>query len=167
MKYIARVEDHEFIVEVGNDNTVTINNRTYRLDMQSIGDQQIYSMLLSDHSYEVFVNRNESGYDVLVAGERHEVSVEDEYTRRIANIGGKTHALKGEAQVKAPMPGLVVSVKAREGDVVKHGQGLVILEAMKMENELRAPWEGVVKQIKVSAGQKVDQGQVLLIVAAE
>lgn len=167
MKYIARVDDHEYLVDVGSDNTITINGRSYRLDMQSIGDQQIYSMLLSDHSYEVFVNRIESGYDVNVAGERHEIVVEDEYTRRIQGIGGKTRGPKGDAQLKAPMPGMVVAIKAKEGDVVKSGQGLVILEAMKMENELRAPWGGTIKQIRITAGQKVDQGQLLMVISAE
>ncbi len=167
MKYIARVADHEYTVDVGNENTVTINGHTYKVEMQSIGGQQIYSLLLGDHSYEVFVNRNEASYDVLVAGERHEVSVEDEYTRRLSGMGGAARGPKGDAQVKAPMPGLVVAVRAKEGDQVKNGQGLLILEAMKMENELRAPWSGTIKSIKVSAGQKVEQGQLLMVIAAE
>ena len=167
MKYIARVDDKEYIVDIINDTTLQINDQTYRINLQNIGSEQIYSLLLGDHSYEVFVNRNESSYDVLVAGERHEISVEDEYTRRLAGASGQTRGPKGEAQLKAPMPGLVVAVRAQEGDRVKSGQGLVILEAMKMENELRAPWGGTVKSIKVSAGQKVEQGQLLMVITAE
>ncbi|MBI5877596.1 MAG: biotin/lipoyl-binding protein [Chloroflexi bacterium] len=167
MKYIARVDEREFLVDVGNDSTITINGTTFRLDMRSIGDQQIYSLLLSDHSYEVYVNRIDTGYDVHLAGERHEVVVEDEYTRRIHGIGSQTRSPKGDAQLKAPMPGMVVAVKAKEGDLVKSGQGLVILEAMKMENELRAPSAGTIKQIKIAAGQKVDQGQLLMVISAE
>lgn len=167
MKYIARVADHEYVAEVSGDNLLTLNSRTYKVNMQSVDGEQIYSLLLGDHSYEVFVNRTETGYDVLVAGERHEVSVEDEYTQRLTRLGGKARGPKGEAQVKAPMPGLVVAVRAQEGDQVKSGQGLLILEAMKMENELRAPWNGTIKSIKVSAGQKVEQGQLLMVIAAE
>src|SRR5713226_4283563 len=102
MKYIARVADHEYTVDIGNDHTLTINGRTYKVQMQNIGGQQIYSLLLGDHSYEVFVNRNEASYEVLVAGERHEVTVEDEYTRRLSRIGGETHGPKGDTQLKAP-----------------------------------------------------------------
>lgn len=167
MRYIARVAEREFTVDVEGDNAVTINGHAYRLDMQKVGDEHIYSMLLSDHSYEIFVNRTESGYDILVAGERHEVMVEDEYTRRIAGIGGKAPALRGDSPLKAPMPGLVVAVKATEGESVQRGQGLVILEAMKMENELRAPFAGTIKQVKVVGGQKVDQGQTLMVLSAE
>jgi len=167
MKYIARVDEKEYLVEVGSDNSVIIDGRSYRLDMRSVGDQQIFSLLLSDHSYEAYVNRLETGYEVQVGGERHEVIVEDEYTRRIHGIGGKARAATGDAPLKAPMPGLVVAIKAREGDIIKSGQGLVILEAMKMENELRAPVGGVIKQIKINAGQKVDQGQLLLVITAQ
>jgi biotin carboxyl carrier protein len=167
MKYIARAADKEFIVEVGNDNSISINGRTFKIDVQSIDGDQIYSFLMGDRSYEIFVNRTETGYEVLVAGERHEVTVEDEYAQRIAKIGSGAHGPKGDAQVKAPMPGIIVAVRAHAGDVVKAGQGLVILEAMKMENELRAPWNGTIKAVKVSAGQTVEQGQLLMVIAAE
>ena len=167
MKYVARVGEHTYLVDVLSDNSLSINGHTYNVNMQTVDGDQVFSFLLNDHSYEVFVNRTDNGYDVLVAGERHEVSVEDEYTQRLHKLTGKARGPKGEAQIKAPMPGMVVAVRASEGDAVKSGQGLVILEAMKMENELRAPWNGTVKQVKVLAGQKVEQGQLLMVIAAE
>ncbi|MEP7198669.1 MAG: biotin/lipoyl-containing protein [Chloroflexota bacterium] len=167
MKYIARVAEREYAVEVAGDNTVSINGQTYKVDARSIDGDQIYSFLMGDHSYEMFVNRTETGYDILVAGERHEITVEDEYTQRLTKLGGTSRGPKSDAQVKAPMPGLVVAVRASEGDRVTSGQGLLILEAMKMENELRAPWNGTIKSVKVAAGQKVEQGQLLMVIAAE
>ena len=167
MKYIAHAGDKEYSVEISGENAIAINGRTYKVDAQSIDGDQIYSFLMGDRSYEIFVNRTETGYEVQVAGERHEVTVADEYTQRITKLSGGMHAPKGDTQLKAPMPGLVVAVRAREGDAVKSGQGLVVLEAMKMENELRAPANGLVKSVKVSAGQKVEQGQLLMIIAAE
>lgn len=67
----------------------------------------------------------------------------------------------GSAQVTCPMPGAVLAVKAKEGDVVKAGQTLVVVEAMKMENEIVAPVDGTVKQMLVRAGDTVDTDQVL------
>jgi pyruvate carboxylase subunit B len=61
------------------------------------------------------------------------------------------------------MPGLVVRVEVGEGDPVKPGDGLVVVEAMKMENEVRSQQKGVVKQVFVKQGMTVDQGQTLLI----
>ena len=168
MKYIAHAGDKEYIVEITGENTIAINGRSFKVDAQSIdGGDQIYSLLMGDRSYEIFVNRSDAGYEVVIGGERHEITVEDEYTRRITKLGAGMKAPQGDAQLKAPMPGMVVAVRASEGEQVKSGQGLVILEAMKMENELRAPRDGTVKSIKVSAGQKVEQGQLLMIISAE
>ena len=62
----------------------------------------------------------------------------------------------------APMPGLVVRVNVREGDEVRSGQGLVVMEAMKMENELRATAAGVVRRVVVAAGSAVEKGALLV-----
>ncbi|PYP09034.1 MAG: hypothetical protein DMD59_10365 [Gemmatimonadetes bacterium] len=62
------------------------------------------------------------------------------------------------------MPGLVVRVEVREGQVVEVGEGLVVVEAMKMENELRASSRGVVEQIHVSPGQRVEKGAPLVTI---
>jgi biotin carboxyl carrier protein len=60
------------------------------------------------------------------------------------------------------MPGTVLDVKVKEGDSVKYGDVLVILEAMKMENEIFAPADGVVASVNVSAGAAVNAGDVLV-----
>ena len=64
----------------------------------------------------------------------------------------------------APMPGTVVRVEARQGDAVRAGQVLVVLEAMKMEHQVRAPLDGRLAELSVSVGQAVDQGAVLAVV---
>ena len=68
----------------------------------------------------------------------------------------------GEGVVSAPMPGKILRILVREGDQVKVGQGLLVLEAMKMENEIPAPKDGVVKRILVKEGDTVDTGQALV-----
>ncbi len=68
----------------------------------------------------------------------------------------------GENVVTAPMPGKVLRILVREGDEVKVGQGLLVLEAMKMENEIPSPKDGVVKKILVKEGDTVDTGQPLI-----
>jgi biotin carboxyl carrier protein len=73
-------------------------------------------------------------------------------------------AESGEFHLKAPMPGLVVAVPVEEGQQVKKGQVLVILESMKMQNELKSPRDGTVARIRVRAGESVEQKQALLSV---
>ena len=66
--------------------------------------------------------------------------------------------------VKAPMPGTVLNIKVNNGQKVKKGDVLVILEAMKMENEITAPIDGVVVQIVVGKGAAVSTGDVLAVI---
>jgi len=67
--------------------------------------------------------------------------------------------------VNAPMPGNIIRVDVKQGDSVKSGQVLVILEAMKMENEIVAPKDGTVAQVVTSKGAVVDTGSPLVVIA--
>lgn len=73
----------------------------------------------------------------------------------------------GEAIVSSPMPGIIVGVPVAVGDVVRHGDKVVILESMKMENELRAPCDGVVTHVHVAAGASVEKDQPLVGISQE
>ena len=70
----------------------------------------------------------------------------------------------GEA-VNAPMPGTILKVNVQNGQAVKEGDVLVVLEAMKMENEIMAPKAGMVSQVLVSKGSSVDTGAPLVVLA--
>ena len=67
--------------------------------------------------------------------------------------------------VSAPMPGNIIRVDVAQGDTVKAGQILIILEAMKMENEIVAPMDGTVAQVVTSKGSVVDTGAPLVVIA--
>lgn len=67
--------------------------------------------------------------------------------------------------VNSPMPGNIIRVDVKQGDTVKAGQILVILEAMKMENEIVAPKDGTVAQVITSKGAVVDTGAPLVVIA--
>jgi biotin carboxyl carrier protein len=67
----------------------------------------------------------------------------------------------GSVKVNSPMPGKVLALKAKVGQSVKHGDVILVLEAMKMENEIVAPGDGVVASINVSTGEMVEAGALL------
>jgi biotin carboxyl carrier protein len=69
----------------------------------------------------------------------------------------------GGNSITAPMPGTILDIKVKEGDTVKSGQVLVILEAMKMENEIMAPADGKVVSISTNKGASVNAGDVLVV----
>lgn len=74
-----------------------------------------------------------------------------------------TAAVAGE-EVVAPMPGKVLQLKVSEGDSVKEGDTLLILEAMKMENEIVANASGSIKKIIAAVNDMVDTGDVLMVI---
>jgi biotin carboxyl carrier protein len=75
--------------------------------------------------------------------------------------GREARPISRDGRIKAPIPGLIKTVLAAEGDRVEAGQPLFILEAMKMENEIHAPKSGVISQISVKPGQDVMLHEVL------
>ena len=74
-------------------------------------------------------------------------------------------ALSDGEPVNAPMPGNILRIDVKEGDKVKAGQTLLILEAMKIENEIAAPKDGTVVQIATSKGAVVETGTPLIVLA--
>jgi len=69
----------------------------------------------------------------------------------------------GDNTVTSPMPGTILGVKVKEGDAVKAGQLVIILEAMKMENEIVAPADGVVASVAVKEGDTVETDATLVV----
>ena len=67
------------------------------------------------------------------------------------------------AQVNAPMPGTILDVKVQQGQAVKKGDVLMVLEAMKMENEIMAPHDATVAQVLADVGTKVDTGMPIIV----
>ena len=94
----------------------------------------------------------------------HQVAVEILDPLRDGSDSGPGGEAPGKTEVRAAMPGKVVSVKVRIGDQVDRGQGLIVLEAMKMENEVPAPRTGTITAVTVEAGQTVETGTLLATV---
>ncbi len=79
------------------------------------------------------------------------------------NAGGAAGASKKSYRVRAQMPGKIVRVLVKPGDLVQAGQSLLVMEAMKMENEIKAQEQLIVQDVKVSVGQAVESGADLVI----
>ena len=111
--------------------------------------------------------RGGTGVEVVIGGWRFEFEVEDAERhdlRERATSGREAGAHHGPTDVRAIIPGRVVSVAVAPGDPVAAGQRLLSVEAMKMENELRAPRAGTVERIAVAAGQTVELGDTLVVI---
>ena len=70
-------------------------------------------------------------------------------------------------RLTAPMPGRIIQLYVKRGDRVKHGETLLVLEAMKMEHSILAPGEGIVEAIDYAVGDLVEEGVALLSLTIE
>jgi biotin carboxyl carrier protein len=164
MKYITTVEDKQYLVEIIDEKHVSVDGKIYNVDFESVSGQPVFSLIVDGKSHEAYVQEGDETWQVLLRGQLYPVIVEDEREKRLRAAAGGGVAETGEFHLKAPMPGLVVSIPVSEGQEVKKGQVLLILESMKMQNELKAPRDGKVSRIKVKPGESVEQRQPLLSV---
>ena len=81
-----------------------------------------------------------------------------------APVVARPAATSSKSGIKSPLPGVILDIKVKEGDTVKKGQLIAILEAMKMENNINADKDGVVSAVKVNKGDSVLEGTDLIII---
>jgi len=127
-----------------------------------IRDDGELGLLVGGEVLRGLVGTREDGLTVVLDGQSVDARVLDERAARLASASAGGRPRTSELTVRAPMPGLVVSVSVDVGQAVARGETLIVLSAMKMQNELTAPSDGIVKEILASAGQTVDQQQVLI-----
>ena len=164
MKYITTVEDKQFLVEIIDDKHISVDGRVYEVDFESVSGQPVYSLIVDGRSHESYVAAGDHEWQVLLRGRLYPVTVEDEREKRLRSAAGGGVAETGEFHLRAPMPGLVVTILIEEGQAIKKGQVLLILESMKMQNELKSPRDGVIGRVRVKPGETVEQKQTLLSV---
>ena len=164
MRYITTVEGRQFLVEIMDEKHVSVDGKVYEVDFESVSDQPVYSLIVDGKSHEAYAAQGEDNWQVLLRGRLYPVMVEDEREKRLRSAVGGGVAETGEFLLRAPMPGLVVAIPIEEGQAIKKGQVLLILESMKMQNELKSPRDGMVGRVRVKAGETVEQKQTLLSV---
>ena len=131
-----------------------------------IGDQKITAeftpntdgggiLAIDGRSYPIFSARRKDSIVVSVGPASFEFKPAEAASRRRARG-------LAAAEITAPMPGKVLKVLVRDGDLVEAGQPLVVIEAMKMETTLAAESAAIVKHVRAEEGQTVDHGAVLI-----
>ena len=164
MRYITTVEGKQFLVEIIDEKHISVDGKVYEVDFESVSGQPVYSLIVNGQSHEAYAAQSEDNWQVLLRGRLYPITVEDEREKRLRSAGGGGVAETGEFLLKAPMPGLVVAIPISEGQTIKKGQVLLILESMKMQNELKSPRDGTLGRVRVRVGETVEQKQTLLSV---
>ncbi len=126
-------------------------------------DNSSFKVYKSDKIFKVEIIEH-SGKDIKmkINGQLLEVKVSDHIDKILKKLGMNMNASNQVKEVKAPMPGSILSVVAKEGDSVVKGDQLLILEAMKMENVIKSPGDGVIGKIHIQEKENVEKNQVLV-----
>ena len=117
-----------------------------------------YTIALNDRNYEVEVELAEA-----MSMETYRSFMPAAPAPAAAPAAAPMVSGSGEA-ITAPMPGTILKVNVTQGQAVKEGDVLCVLEAMKMENEIMAPCSGTVTQVATSKGSSVDTGALLAVI---
>ena len=169
MKIYAEIKDKVNIFEQHTRNGYQVlreNNKIQQYSFTYLGLNR-YSLIHNNKSHLVHINLENGIYHVHLDGEYFPIRVEDERSRMLRQLVQKAAQQTGEQKITAPIPGLIKSLRVKEGDKVKAGDGLLILEAMKMENEIHSETKGVIKKVMVEAGAPVTQDQIILIIESQ
>lgn len=161
--YQIKVND-KFDFEISSDQQPKVNGETVDLDIAALSGNKM-NVLHNNQSHHIEIvelNQIEKIATVKVNGNIYSLTIKDQFDQLLAQLGMDNLAANKVLQVKAPMPGLVLNVLVVEGDVVKKGDSLLVLEAMKMENMIKSPSDGTVKKIEIKQGDKVEKNQVLI-----
>jgi biotin carboxyl carrier protein len=151
MKVILEVDGAEhdaFVLREADKLKVTLDGESFDVKLTE------GTVTLAGHTYRIELRER----DAIIDGTPLPFRILDVKTGAAGGEGGGARG----ARVKPPMPGKIVSIAIAEGDEVKAGQVLLILEAMKMQNEIVAPSAGLVKKLHVKPGQNVEGKDVLI-----
>jgi biotin carboxyl carrier protein len=148
----------------GNDFEGHLNETLVTGSFIKINDHQ-YHLIHNNQSYNVDVmkmNHAEKTMVLKINSVKYSVELKDKYDELLRSLGMDNVGSAKVNQIKAPMPGMVLNVLVHEGNEVKKGDVLLVLEAMKMENMLKSPTDGVIKKIAVQKGNAVEKNQLLI-----
>ena len=163
MKYFVRHGDsvHEVVIE---GEQVSFEGEKLPARLEDIPGTPLQLLTVGQRHERLYARRgaDRSSIELSIGGFRFSLEALDERTKVIRERSGASDKARGPANLLAPMPGLIVRVSVKEGDRVRAGQGLVVMEAMKMENELRAGADAVVKRVVAAPGAAVEKGALLL-----
>jgi biotin carboxyl carrier protein len=125
-----------------------------------------YIVTINNNSYEVEVERGQATLATTKEAVLGTVKPVDVIKQENIPTSPKEVSLKNGAGevLKSPMPGTILDIKINQGDTVKKGDVLFILEAMKMENEINATKDGIITQISVTKGMLVATNDVLAVI---
>jgi biotin carboxyl carrier protein len=162
----STIDNTEFTIEFERDMVSgKVNHSSFNWDIKQVSEG-VYHVIRDNKTYTIMVESYDSENHILnlrINGKSIVIETQDRIQQLLKAMGMDATAGKKVNELKAPMPGLVLRIAVLEGDSVKKGDALLVLEAMKMENIIKSPGDGLVSKIVVKPGQAVEKNQLLVV----
>jgi len=166
MEIKIHVDDLEFTVGINKNNggyfKLRIGQNIRKVTLRTM-ESGILQLVIDGHTLEFYISNDKKGQGYvsfdghLFKVKRHDMLVEEEVFGSL-DSGGKDQGV-----IVSPMPGKVIKINVKNGQKVKKGDVLLVVEAMKMENNIIAPKDGEIETVKVNAGEMVDGSKELVV----
>ena len=154
-----------FRVNVNQNQNFEFNtDKLKELDLVSNGELT-YHLLNKNKSFQVDVIQadfNKKEYIISLNSKTYNLKISDALDIMIEEMGYSFNGSKKLDAIHSPMPGIIIDIEVKQGDKVKEGDSILILEAMKMENSIKCPKDGIVKSIHAQKGDAVEKGKLLI-----
>lgn len=160
-EWIAVIDGTAHAVRI-EGRTARIGEETYAMETDWHPGQMLFSATMNGAPFAAEVERLSRGYRLTVRGLSRAIAVHTPRAHGLAQHMIEKTPPDLSRQLRCPMPGLVVSIDAAEGDMVEAGQPLAVVEAMKMQNILRAEKKARIKAVHAAAGQSLAVDEVIL-----
>jgi biotin carboxyl carrier protein len=159
--YQASIEEHSFQIEV--DPTVSVQGKPKQVKFNAYnGSFQLEMDGKTKEADVVSIDKDAKLVMLRIEGKKYTVQIKESVDLLLEKLGMTSRTQKKFNHLKAPMPGLISKIFVKEGDMVKKGEPLLILEAMKMENVFKASADATVKSIFITEKQGVEKGITLI-----
>ncbi|WP_298371125.1 acetyl-CoA carboxylase biotin carboxyl carrier protein subunit [uncultured Lutibacter sp.] len=135
-----------------------------KLDLIKLSKKKLH-IIHNNKSFNIHLNKSQfykRKYVITINEHIYNVNISNQLDQLIKQLGLSSGSSKKINQIKAPMPGMILNVSAKEGDLVKEGDTLLILEAMKMENSILAPKDGIIKSVNIKNNETVEKGELMI-----
>lgn len=158
--------NNKFDFELSSElNQLLINGIPFHGDILKVNSRSFH-VLYNNRSFNaelIEFDKEQKTCSVKVGSNIYSMQMTDQFDELLHQLGMDNFNTAKVSEIKAPMPGLVLRILASEGEEVKKGGNLFVLEAMKMENIIKAPADVIIKSVKVNPGDKVEKNQVMMI----